>query len=130
MLDMGFGPEIKKIVEDFGMPPKTDRQTLMFSATFPEEIQRLAALYLNDYLFLSVGVVGGANSDVSQHLFEVDRVKKREQLVSILTESGKGMMSVKNVEPCPAKTLCRLSSASIMKPKQLACCLHFILISS
>ena len=88
MLDMGFGPEIKKIIETFGMPGKTDRQTLMFSATFPEEIQKLAADYLNDYLFLSVGVVGGANTDVSQHIFEVDRLEKREKLVEILTDSG------------------------------------------
>ena len=88
MLDMGFGPDIKKIIEMFGMPPKTERQTLMFSATFPEEIQRLAAEYLNDYLFLAIGNVGGANTDVSQFVFEVDRLAKREKLVEILTESG------------------------------------------
>lgn len=89
MLDMGFGPEIKKVIEDFGMPPKTDRQTLMFSATFPQEIQRLASDYLNDYLFLAIGQVGGANTDVSQHVFEVDRLAKRDKLIEILTESGK-----------------------------------------
>ena len=42
MLDMGFGGDIRSIVEEFDMPPKTERQTLMFSATFPEEIQQLA----------------------------------------------------------------------------------------
>lgn len=42
MLDMGFEPEMRKIVEQFGMPSKGQRQTLMFSATFPEEIQKLA----------------------------------------------------------------------------------------
>ncbi len=42
MLDMGFGEDIRSVVEDHDMPPKTDRQTLMFSATFPEEIQQLA----------------------------------------------------------------------------------------
>ncbi|XP_060562674.1 uncharacterized protein LOC132722235 isoform X3 [Ruditapes philippinarum] len=88
MLDMGFGPEIKKIISDFEMPGKTERQTLMFSATFPEEIQKLASEYLNDYLFLSVGVVGGANTDVSQHVFEVDRLQKRDKLTEILNESG------------------------------------------
>lgn len=88
MLDMGFGPEIRKIVENFGMPQKADRQTLMFSATFPEEIQKLAGEYLNDYLFLSVGVVGGANTDVVQNVFEVDRISKRDKLVEILTDSG------------------------------------------
>ena len=44
MLDMGFEPEIRKIVEQFGMPQKSQRQTLMFSATFPEQIQRLAGV--------------------------------------------------------------------------------------
>lgn len=89
MLDMGFGPDIRKIVEELGTPPKTERQTLMFSATFPEEIQRLAGEYLNDYLFLTVGRVGGACTDVTQSVFEVDRQEKREQLCNILTESGK-----------------------------------------
>lgn len=42
MLDMGFGPEIRRVVQDFDMPGKGKRQTLMFSATFPEEIQQLA----------------------------------------------------------------------------------------
>uniref|UniRef100_H0V2W9 RNA helicase n=1 Tax=Cavia porcellus TaxID=10141 RepID=H0V2W9_CAVPO len=40
MLDMGFGPEMKKLISCPGMPTKEQRQTLLFSATFPEEIQR------------------------------------------------------------------------------------------
>lgn len=39
MLDMGFEPQIRRIVEENNMPPTGDRQTLMFSATFPKEIQ-------------------------------------------------------------------------------------------
>lgn len=39
MLDMGFEPQIRRIVEQHGMPPAGKRQTLMFSATFPKEIQ-------------------------------------------------------------------------------------------
>ncbi|CAG5122587.1 unnamed protein product, partial [Candidula unifasciata] len=88
MLDMGFEPEIRKMVETMGMPPKTQRQTLMFSATFPEEIQKLAADFLNDYLFVTVGRVGGANTDVSQHFFQVDRLQKRESLCDILNAGG------------------------------------------
>ena len=42
MLDMGFLPEMTRIVNAAGMPPKGTRQTLMFSATFPEEIQHMA----------------------------------------------------------------------------------------
>jgi superfamily II DNA/RNA helicase len=41
MLDMGFEPQIRRIVEQDTMPPKGIRQTMMFSATFPKEIQVL-----------------------------------------------------------------------------------------
>ena len=88
MLDMGFGPDIKKIVGELGTPPKDQRQTLMFSATFPEEIQRLAGEFLNDYLFLTVGRVGGACTDVAQYVHEVARDQKRQKLCDILSESG------------------------------------------
>ncbi|KTG36186.1 hypothetical protein cypCar_00028326, partial [Cyprinus carpio] len=39
MLDMGFEPDMRKLVGSPGMPSKEDRQTLMFSATYPEDIQ-------------------------------------------------------------------------------------------
>lgn len=39
MLDMGFEPQIRKIVEQMDMPPRGERQTMLFSATFPKEIQ-------------------------------------------------------------------------------------------
>ena len=39
MLDMGFEPQIRKIVEQMDMPPQGVRQTMLFSATFPKEIQ-------------------------------------------------------------------------------------------
>ena len=88
MLDMGFEPEIRKLVETMGMPAKTERQTLMFSATFPEEIQKLAADFLNDYLFVTVGRVGAANTDIAQSIFQVTQFEKRDKLVSILNETG------------------------------------------
>jgi len=39
MLDMGFEPQIRRIVEQMDMPPPGERQTMLFSATFPKEIQ-------------------------------------------------------------------------------------------
>ncbi|XP_052822255.1 ATP-dependent RNA helicase DDX4 isoform X1 [Octopus bimaculoides] len=88
MLDMGFEPDIRRLVDDHGMPAKTQRQTLMFSATFPDKIQELAADFLNDYLFLTIGLVGGACSDVEQILLKVSRQEKREKLCSFLDEFG------------------------------------------
>jgi ATP-dependent RNA helicase DDX3X len=43
MLDMGFEPQIRRIVQQDAMPKTGERQTLMFSATFPKEIQ--ASIY-------------------------------------------------------------------------------------
>lgn len=70
------------------MPTKEARQTLMFSATFPAEIQQLASEFLNNHLFLTVGVVGGTTSDIQQKVVLVDEFKKREKLQEILSESG------------------------------------------
>ena len=89
MLDMGFEPEIRKIVEQHNMPEKGQRQTLMFSATFPEEIQRLAHDFLEDHLFLTVGVVGSTTSDIQQKVVEVGEYEKREKLQEILSSTGK-----------------------------------------
>jgi len=88
MLDMGFEPEIRKIVEQHNMPEKGQRQTLMFSATFPEEIQRLAHDFLQDHLFLTVGVVGSTTSDIQQKVVEVGEYEKREKLQEILSSTG------------------------------------------
>ncbi len=71
MLDMGFLPEINRVVRDPNMPSKEDRRTLMFSATFPEAVQNIAAEFLHNYLFLAVGIVGGACTDVRQTVFKV-----------------------------------------------------------
>lgn len=46
-----------------------NRQTLMYSATFPKEIRRLARDFLKpDYLFLRVGRVGGTTTDITQRV--------------------------------------------------------------
>ncbi|XP_055083537.1 probable ATP-dependent RNA helicase DDX4 [Periophthalmus magnuspinnatus] len=89
MLDMGFEPDMRRLLGSPGMPTKEDRQTLMFSATYPEEIQNLAAAFLKeDYLFLAVGMVGGACSDVQQEFVEVTKFSKKEKLLEVLKVTG------------------------------------------
>uniref|UniRef100_A0A8C0F2Q7 RNA helicase n=1 Tax=Bubo bubo TaxID=30461 RepID=A0A8C0F2Q7_BUBBB len=85
MLDMGFGLDMKKLTSYPSMPPKDKRQTLMFSATFPEAVQRLAGEFLKtDYLFVVVGHMGGACSDVQQNILQVPNYSKRDKLIEIL----------------------------------------------
>lgn len=59
----------------------------MFSATFPEEIQHLAGRFLHNYIFIAVGVVGSASTDVEQVFHQVKRFDKKAKLVSMLKES-------------------------------------------
>lgn len=84
MLDMGFMPAVEKMMNHETMKSKEERQTLMFSATFPGQIQELAGQFLNNYIFVAVGIVGGASSDVEQNIYEVTKFQKRKKLEEIL----------------------------------------------
>ena len=85
MLDMEFEPQIRRIVEGEDMPPTGERKTLMFSATFPKEIQRLAASFLNDYIFLAVGRVGSTTELVTQKFVRVDEADKQDLLLDLIS---------------------------------------------
>jgi probable ATP-dependent RNA helicase DDX4 len=88
MLDMGFEIAVRDILKKGKISEKTDRHTFMFSATFPSEIQQLAQDFLNDYIFLTVGVLGGANQDVEQVVHKVTRFEKRDKVIDIINEIG------------------------------------------
>ncbi|XVF34689.1 hypothetical protein REPUB_Repub18cG0080600 [Reevesia pubescens] len=84
MLDMGFEPQIRKIVERMDMPPPGTRQTMLFSATFPDEIQRLASDFLSNYVFLAVGRVGSSTNLIVQRVELVQDMDKRNHLLDLL----------------------------------------------
>ena len=84
MLDMGFEKQIRYIVDEADMPPVGERQTLMFSATFPKEIQRLAADFLNNYIFLKVGRVGSTTDFITQNLYLVEDQDKMGHLIDAI----------------------------------------------
>src|ERR1044072_5413064 len=76
MLDMGFIPDVERIV---GLLPKT-RQTLFFSATMPPEIRRLADAFLNQPVEIAVAPPASPAALVEQALVTVDPQDKREAL--------------------------------------------------
>ena len=81
MLDMGFEEPIREIV---GKTPK-ERQTLLFSATWPEAIRAMAAAMLRDPL--EVGVEGVAHApEIEQRFFEVEPARKQPALAALLLE--------------------------------------------
>ncbi len=84
MLDMGFLPDIRKIMHDI---PES-RQTLMYSATFPTEIERLAQDMLHDPERIEVGSIAKPVDMVRQVLYTVQADKKNELLVKLLEENA------------------------------------------
>ncbi len=82
MLDMGFLPDIKRILAKL----PGDRQTLMFSATFPEKIARLAASMHNDPVRIEVGAIAKPLDAVQQGVYTVNQGGKLGLLSKILSE--------------------------------------------
>jgi ATP-dependent RNA helicase RhlE len=86
MLDMGFLPDVKRIVA--ALPSK--RQTLFFSATMPPEIRGLAESLLTDPVSVAVAPVSAAADRIEQRLYFVDKGDKRGLLADVLAETKPG----------------------------------------
>lgn len=84
MLDMGFLPDVRRIVEQC---PK-NRQTLLFSATIPEEIQRLSAWCLRDPERIEIGATFTPAETVNHAFYPVAVAQKFELLLALLTRTN------------------------------------------
>jgi superfamily II DNA/RNA helicase len=80
MLDMGFIPDIEEICTK--LPPQ--RQTLLFSATMPAPIKKLADKFLSSPKTIEVSRPASSNVLIDQRLLKVDARKKRDALVDLL----------------------------------------------
>jgi ATP-dependent RNA helicase RhlE len=80
MLDMGFAPQINRVVER--VPPY--RQTLLFSATMPPEVEALARKYLRRPVVVQVGRRNTATKTVTHAVYPVPRDRKSSLLVQLL----------------------------------------------
>ncbi len=88
MLDMGFIPDIKRIIRH--MPDKTHRQSLLFSATFNTDVMNLAYRWLNNPIFVEIEATQKTNADIKQHLYLLSESKKLQALKQLLnTHQGK-----------------------------------------
>lgn len=83
MLDMGFEPQIRKIVDQI----RPDRQTLMWSATWPKEVQTLAEDFLHNYCQINVGAMElHANHNILQIVDVCREDEKSMKLSKLITE--------------------------------------------
>lgn len=82
MLDMGFLPDVRRIVKQL----PTKRQTLLFSATMPDEIRELAATLLHDPVHIATTRVSAPATGVDQRVIFVEKTRKISLLVGLLRD--------------------------------------------
>ncbi len=84
MLDMGFLPDVRRIVEQIS----TDRQTLLFSATLPPEIERLASWVLRNPETIEIGMQRSPAETVSHAVYPVAAEQKFDLLMALLERTN------------------------------------------
>eukprot|EP00607_Mallomonas_marina_P006088 CAMPEP_0182433546 /NCGR_PEP_ID=MMETSP1167-20130531/63940_1 /TAXON_ID=2988 /ORGANISM="Mallomonas Sp, Strain CCMP3275" /LENGTH=558 /DNA_ID=CAMNT_0024622379 /DNA_START=14 /DNA_END=1687 /DNA_ORIENTATION=+ len=97
MLDMGFEPQIRSIISN--LPSVTERQSMMFTATWPREVEKLAREFLNNPVEIRFGSSTklNANKAIKQIIKVVDERDKGDKLKEVLQE----MNPTKAVEQVP-----------------------------
>lgn len=84
MLDMGFLPDMRRIID--ATPPKNMRQTMLFSATLPPEISRLALMWQNTPISVEIEPEHVTNTDVEQLAYIVSNSDKYTLLYNLLMD--------------------------------------------
>lgn len=99
MFDMGFEPQIMRIINNI----RPDRQTVLFSATFPRSVEMLARKVLENPVEIQLGGRSVVNSDISQIIEirpEEDRFLRLLQLLGDWNEKGKILIFVSSQDRC------------------------------
>ncbi|POA20467.1 ATP-dependent RNA helicase RhlB [Pseudomonas sp. FW300-N1A1] len=86
MLDMGFIPQVRQIIRQ--TPPKSERQTLLFSATFTEDVMNLAKQWTTDPSIVEIESENVASENVEQHIYAVAGADKYKLLYNLVNDNG------------------------------------------
>lgn len=82
MMDMGFWPDVRRIVQT--LPDSAARQTLLFSATMPEDVMRLADEVVREPKYVQIGSAGGPAKSITHTIENVASGQKTEWLARFL----------------------------------------------
>ncbi|EPB73233.1 DEAD/DEAH box helicase [Ancylostoma ceylanicum] len=107
MLDLGFEESINFIFNHPSLTAKEERQTLMFSATFPPEVQCVATQQLkSDFLMITCGKIGVANKCIQQEFVEITSAEqKKDKLLEMLEVDLKSYVANKDADVFKKKTM-------------------------
>ncbi|KAJ6826178.1 DEAD-box ATP-dependent RNA helicase 14-like [Iris pallida] len=110
MLDMGFEPQIRKIVKE--IPHR--RQTLMYTATWPKEVRKIAADLLARPLQVNIGSIDElvANKAITQYVEVIKPIEKQRRLEQILRSQEPGS---KVIVFCSTKRMCDQLAKSLTR---------------
>jgi ATP-dependent RNA helicase RhlE len=86
MMDMGFWPDVRRIVA--ALPDAAARQTLLFSATMPEEVMRLADEVVREAKYVQIGSAGGPAKSITHTVENVPASQKTEWLAKFLRRTA------------------------------------------
>ncbi|WP_310349003.1 ATP-dependent RNA helicase RhlB [Pseudomonas sp. BE134] len=86
MLDMGFIPQVRQIIRQ--TPPKNERQTLLFSATFTEDVMNLAKQWTTEPSIVEIEAQNVASENVEQHIYAVAGADKYKLLYNLVNDNG------------------------------------------
>jgi ATP-dependent RNA helicase RhlE len=116
MMDMGFWPDVRRIVAS--LPDAAARQTLLFSATMPEDVMKLADEVVCDASFVQIGSAGGPARGITHAIEEVAASQKSEWLANFLRRN-QGPVLVFVRTKSGAERLARKLSSSGLKAAAL-----------
>jgi ATP-dependent RNA helicase RhlE len=86
MMDMGFWPDVRRIVS--ALPDAAARQTLLFSATMPDDVMRLADEVVRDAKYVQIGARGGPARSITHTVENVPASQKTEWLAKFLRRAA------------------------------------------
>ncbi|GAC1038334.1 ATP-dependent RNA helicase RhlB [Pseudomonas sp. No.117] len=86
MLDMGFIPQVRQIIRQ--TPPKSERQTLLFSATFTDDVMNLARQWTTDPAIVEIEPENVASDTVEQHVYAVSSSDKYRLLYNLVAQNN------------------------------------------
>ncbi|XP_076912359.1 DEAD-box ATP-dependent RNA helicase 14-like [Bidens hawaiensis] len=111
MLDMGFEPQIRKIVN--AVP--TRRQTLMYTATWPKEVRKIAADFMHNPVQVNIGNIDElvANKSITQHVEVLTFMEKKRRLEQIIRSQQPGS---KIIIFCATKKMCDQLASNLTNP--------------
>jgi len=120
MLDMGFEPQIRKIMQQI----RPDRQVLMWSATWPREVRQLAEDFLVNYTHINIGSTElAANHNILQIVDICEEYQKEQKLAKLLEEIG-GEENTKIIIFTETKRKCDELTRLMRKDGWPAMCIH------